>query len=161
MISDNRIIEEAIRMVQEGASVTFPVRGRSMLPFIVGERDRLILQKPEHICVGQIVLAFTDGADGLCAENRTNQYVIHRIVAMEGERVTLMGDGNLAAREFCSLNGIKAVATHVVRCRRKKKKTQSLNSVFFKFSGKLWVLLCPIRKWLLAIYRILRKVHIL
>ena len=36
MASDESIMQEAIRLVGEGVSVTFPVNGRSMLPFIVG-----------------------------------------------------------------------------------------------------------------------------
>ena len=35
--SDALIMAEAIRLVGEGVSVSFPVNGCSMLPFIVGE----------------------------------------------------------------------------------------------------------------------------
>jgi YidC/Oxa1 family membrane protein insertase len=36
MITDELIIEEAVRLVKEGVSVTLPVNGMSMLPFIIG-----------------------------------------------------------------------------------------------------------------------------
>ena len=45
MMSDKDIIEEAIRLVDEGLCVTLPVNGRSMLPFIIGGRESVILQK--------------------------------------------------------------------------------------------------------------------
>ena len=45
-MSDDEIIEEAIRLVEDGVSVTLPVDGRSMLPFIIGGRESVILQKP-------------------------------------------------------------------------------------------------------------------
>ena len=35
-MTDNEIIEEAIRLVREGVNVTLPVNGNSMLPFIIG-----------------------------------------------------------------------------------------------------------------------------
>ena len=43
-MTDNEIINEAIRLVEEGVSVTLPVNGRSMLPFIIGGRESVILQ---------------------------------------------------------------------------------------------------------------------
>ena len=43
-MTDNEIIEEAIRLVREGVSVTFPVNGHSMLPFIIGGKENVILQ---------------------------------------------------------------------------------------------------------------------
>ena len=38
-MTDNEIIEEAIRLVREGVSVTLPVNGNSMLPFIIGGKE--------------------------------------------------------------------------------------------------------------------------
>ena len=103
-MTDNEIIEEAIRLVDEGVSVTLPVNGNSMLPFIIGGKESVILQKPELPKVGDVVLAWADGY----------RYVVHRIVRIDGERVTLMGDGNLVGTEHCLLNDIKARVTHVV-----------------------------------------------
>lgn len=158
-MKDSAIIEEAIRLVQDGVKVTFPVKGRSMFPFIVGDRDSLILQKPHDLRVGHIILAFTSGADGMNAAARTNSYVIHRIVKISGRQVTLMGDGNLVAREFCSLSDVKALATHVVRCDQQAAKF--LYSPVRSAASKLWTILRPFRKWLLLFCRILYKVHIL
>jgi len=45
-MTDNDIIEEAIRLAREGVRVTFPVKGRSMLPFIIGDKEKSeMLQK--------------------------------------------------------------------------------------------------------------------
>ena len=60
-MTDNEIIEEAIRLVDEGVSVTLPVNGNSMLPFIIGGKESVILQKPELPKVGDVVLAWADG----------------------------------------------------------------------------------------------------
>lgn len=40
-MNDKEIIEEAIRLAREGVRVTFPVKGQSMLPFIIGDKERI------------------------------------------------------------------------------------------------------------------------
>ncbi len=45
-MTDNEIIEEAIRLVREGVNVTLPVKGQSMLPFIIGGKESVILHRP-------------------------------------------------------------------------------------------------------------------
>ena len=139
-MTDNEIIEEAIRLVDEGVSVTLPVNGNSMLPFIIGGKESVILQKPELPKVGDVVLAWADGY----------RYVVHRIIRINGDRVTLMGDGNLAGTEHCTLNDIKAIATHVVDA---KERTHYLYNRWRKSAAKMWYWLRPIRRYLLAIYR--------
>ena len=80
-MTDGQVIEEAVRLVDDGVSVTLPVNGRSMLPFIIGGRDSVILQKPVNLHVGNVVLAWTDDS----------RWVVHRIIHIDGDRITLMG----------------------------------------------------------------------
>ena len=68
-MNDRVIIEEACRLVSEGVCVTLPVNGQSMLPFIIGGKESVILQKPIDLQVGHVVLAWADG----------NHFVVHRI----------------------------------------------------------------------------------
>ena len=140
MESDNKIIEEAIRLVREGVSVTLPVNGNSMLPFIIGGKESVILHGPGFTDVGDVVLAWVDGC----------RYVVHRIVRIDGERVTLMGDGNLVGTEHCILNDIKARVTHVADA---KERTHYLYKGWRKLAAKVWYWLRPVRRYLLAIYR--------
>ena len=139
-MTDNEIIEEAIRLVNEGVSVTLPVNGNSMLPFIIGGKESVILQKPEQLKFGDVVLAWADGY----------RYVVHRIIHIDGDNVTLMGDGNLIGTEHCTLNDIKAIATHVVDT---KERTHYIYNRWRKSAAKMWFWLRPIRRYLLAIYR--------
>ena len=48
-MTDEIIIQEAVRLVDDGVSVTFPVKGTSMLPFIIGGKESVILQKASKI----------------------------------------------------------------------------------------------------------------
>ena len=145
MPSDAEIMDEAIRLVESGVSVTFPVNGRSMLPFVVGGRDSLVLEKPQKIKMGDAVLAFVDGC----------RYVIHRVVRMDGEKLTLMGDGNLVGTEHCEIGDVKAIATYVVK---PNKKRVSLGDSCHRRAAKLWMKALPVRRYLLKVYRILFRI---
>ena len=140
-MNDNEIIEEAIRLAREGVRVTFPVKGQSMLPFIIGGKESVILRGPGGLVdVGDVVLAWVDG----------NRYVVHRIIRIDGKHVTLMGDGNVACTEHCMLNDIKAHVTHVVSADNKER---DLHNRWRMLAARLWYWLRPIRRYLLAIYK--------
>ena len=134
-------VPAAIMFVEEGREVILPVNGTSMLPFIVGGKDSVVLFKPGTLRKGDIVLAYT----------MEKGYVIHRIDSIGGDGVhALLGDGNLAQREHCKPADIKAVATHVVKPNGKRKP---LNEGWLRIAGKVWRLLLPIRRYLLWIYK--------
>ncbi|MBO7436307.1 MAG: S24/S26 family peptidase [Bacteroidaceae bacterium] len=139
-MTDELIIQEAVRLVQDGVSVTFPVKGRSMLPFIFGGRESVILQKPGSLQRGQVVLAQV-GPD---------RYVVHRIIKIEPDRITLMGDGNICGTESCTPANVLAVATHVVD---EKGKRRTLESKGQMFKARVWFRIRPLRRIILAVLR--------
>ena len=145
MIDDAQIIAEAIKLVGEGVSVTFPVAGRSMRPFIVGGKESVVLVKPESVNVGDVVLAFVENS----------RYVVHRVIRIDGENVTVMGDGNLVGVEHCKISDVKAIASHAVNARGKRR---SFANPLRRAAARAWVLLRPFRKWLLLAYRVYEKV---
>lgn len=140
MISDHEILEEATRLAKEGLSVTLPVKGNSMLPFIIGGKESVILQKPDHPKVGDVVLAWVENS----------RYVVHRIIKIDGHDVVLMGDGNIIGTEHCKIDDICAIATHVVSADGKR---HDLYSKWRMRATRLWWYLRPIRRYILAIYR--------
>ncbi len=145
-MNDTIIIQEAIRLVDEGISVTFPVKGWSMLPFIIGGKESVILQKPATPKVGDVVLAWVEGC----------RYVVHRIIRCEGNQVTLMGDGNVAGTERCTIDDVKAIATHVVDADGRK---HDLYCGWRRWAAKVWFRLLPIRRYLLAILRRVKRIQ--
>lgn len=144
VISDEQILAEAVKLVADGVSVTFPVNGRSMLPFIVGGRESVILEKPTEVKVGDVVLAWVDG----------NRFVVHRVIRVNGDRLTLMGDGNLSGYEHCSVTDVKALATHVVNPKGRKR---NLYTTFRRVGALIWRKLRFARRWLLLAYRAFEK----
>ena len=97
-------IPEIARLVAEGKQVLFTPTGVSMRPFIEGGRDNVTLVRPTDLMVGDIVLA----------EVQPQHYVLHRIYAMQDDAVTLMGDGNLWGKEYCTRSQVlaKVAAIH-------------------------------------------------
>ena len=139
-MTDDVIIKEAVRLVQDGVSVTFPVKGRSMLPFIFGGRESVILQKPDSLQSGQVVLA----------EVGPDRYVVHRIIKIGPDLVILMGDGNICGTESCPPDKVLAIATHVVD---EKGNRRPLYSKAWIAKAKLWYHIRPLRRYILAILR--------
>ena len=144
-ISGNFIIEEAVRLVEEGRDVTFPVKGDSMLPFIVGGREKVVFSPVKTLRKGLIVLAFT--TDG--------RYVVHRISDIKDDKITLMGDGNLGGKEFCLKQNVKAQVNYVVGENGKKRFQYNL---WRRFAAKMWAVLLPLRKYLIRIIRKVKKI---
>ena len=142
-MTDEVIIKEAVRLVADGVSVTFPVKGRSMLPFIIGGRESVVLQQPGDLKVGHVILA----------EVGPERYVVHRIIRISPDgTITLMGDGNIRGTESCAHNHALARATHVVSSDGKRR---SLESRWAIFKARMWYHIRPLRRYLLAGLRIL------
>ena len=141
-LKDNRIIQEAVKLVEDGIFVTLPVDGRSMLPFIIGGRDSVLLERPNKIEIGDVVLAWVEEC----------RFVVHRIIAIHGNEVTLMGDGNIRGTEQCHVDDIKATVTYVVD---KQGKRRNIKNRKYRWSSYLWCKLRPVRRYLLAIYKII------
>lgn len=130
-------------LLQEGHTATLRVRGNSMRPFLEDRRDSIVLTSVTHIEVGDAVLA----------EIAPGKYVFHRIIAIDGDNVTLMGDGNVRGTEHCTKADVKANALAVVR----KGKEYSTDGRRWMRYSKAWMRLTPVRRWLLAIHRRLPK----
>ena len=148
-VSDEQIIRDAVSLVDEGLAVTMLVKGRSMLPFILGGRESVVLTRPGEIRPGDVVLARIDG----------RRYVLHRVMEVSPERVELMGDGNIAGREVCRPEDVLARADEVVGADGRHRRLDSSRQ---RRLARLWRRLLPVRRWLLAVYKrtVIRNIDI-
>jgi len=140
VLPNNDILRDLIRLVNEGHRVTLPVKGNSMLPFIIGDKESVELVKPETVAVGDVVLAWINDS----------RYVIHRVIQVNGEHVQLMGDGNLSSDEYCLTDDVKARAEYVIGQNGKKHYLYSKRRMQ---ASRLWWKIKPLRRYILAIYR--------
>lgn len=123
-----------------GKTITLPLKGRSMRPFLEDQRgDRALLRAETTYRKGDAVLA----------EVAPRRFVLHRIVAIDGQQVTLRGDGNLAT-EQCTLSDIKAKA--IAFYRKDSDKPVSTDGWQWRLYSALWTRLLPLRRYLLYIY---------
>ena len=144
--------------MRDGVSVTLPVNGRSMLPFIVGGRESVILQQPTELRVGDVVLAWlpplSPAGSPPRAGGQYGYYVVHRIISIDGDQITLMGDGNLVGTEHCTVADVKAKATHVVDAH---EHLHNLYTPMRCMAAKAWWHLRPVRRYLLFIIKKVKK----
>ena len=135
------LLPEVSQLLAGGREVEIRTKGLSMLPFIVGDRDSVRLKA---------MTAYAEG-DPVLAEIAKGRFVLHRIVKIEGDCVTLKGDGNLVGTESCRLKDIKGKAMAVVK---PNGKTRDLAGPKALKRARRWnALPYFIRRYCLAIYR--------
>ena len=141
------------QFIREGRPVKFPVKGTSMLPFIVGGRDCVEFYPVEgELKVGDIVMARVE----------EGYPVVHRIVGIEpaaGDasfsaddcRIVLTGDGNLGFKEHCLRKDVIAKAHVVIRPDGSRKSLISQKALR---NWHRWQRLRPVRRVLLKIIKL-------
>ena len=132
-LPDDVLLGEVAAALHEGREVVIAPAGDSMLPFIRGGADRVVLRRREDAVPGDIVLVRIG-----------ERYILHRIIARDGERLTLMGDGNLRKTEHCPVSAVLGTAIRIIRPDGSGRPVGK---------ARLWRLLRPLRRPLLAIYK--------
>ena len=139
VVPNSVLLGEVKAMLAEGRDVVIPTKGNSMLPFIRGVRDSVKLRQLDTLEVGDIVLA----------ELREGVYVLHRVFALDGDNVTLMGDGNRTV-EHCRREDIAGTAMTILR---NGEKERDCRSAWALRRAGAWRRLLPFRRIILGIYR--------
>lgn len=137
-IPNQLFFAEVQAQIRQGKKVKIRVRGNSMLPFIRNNDEALLIPPtPEHIKKGTPVVAQTDELG----------IVLHRIYHIEGNRITLLGDGNVNQFEHTSPDRIIATVSHYYR----GKHTLKLDSWYMYLIGRLWMAAHPWRRKVLTL----------
>ena len=141
------LIPEIISILNSGHTVTLGLRGFSMRPFLEDRRDKALLSKPSSITVGDVVLA----------EVATQRYALHRIISINGDDITLRGDGNIGV-EHCKRKDIHGFAEGFYRKGRTTLEPTSGRK--WRVYSFLWIRLFPVRRYLLFAYRVLHSLRL-
>ena len=112
----------------EGQTVKVTVKGQSMLPFFVSG-STVSIRPIEKGDFKRYNVVFADAG---------NHFVIHRIIDIQGDKVTLLGDGNIVGTETMPTSKVYGV----VDC--------SKLHIFF---AKIWLVMRPLRRFPLAFFR--------
>jgi hypothetical protein len=107
-----------------------------MRPFLEDGRDKALLTLADNPQVGDAVLA----------EISKGHFVLHRIIRIDNQQVTLRGDGNLS-NEYCQLSDIRAKAVGFYR--KGRTAIDSTDGRKWRIYSWLWTRLFPLRRYLL------------
>ena len=97
--SNASLLPEIANILRDGHTVTLTLRGYSMRPFLEDNRDKALLKKQDDVKIGDAVLA----------EILPHKFVLHRIVKINNDNITLRGDGNIG-NEHCHRSDILGTA---------------------------------------------------
>lgn len=136
------IIPQVAHLVSLGKTVTLPLRGFSMRPYLEDQRDKALLAAPPEVLkVGDVILA----------EIAPKRYALHRIVAIDGDNITMYGDGNFSP-ERIKREDVMAIALGFYR--KGRQKLESVDTNIYKVYWKTWVALRPLRRYLLLLWKL-------
>ncbi len=115
IVNNDAFFASVIDLLREGKRVTIPVKGTSMLPFIVAERDLVVLEGIEATSPAGKPRRLADRGD-VVLFRFNNHYVLHRVLdfAAGGDAV-IQGDGVFAAKEHCTRDEIYARVVSILK----------------------------------------------
>lgn len=126
------LMHRDLESLQEGKLIAIVPQGISMLPFIEGGVDQVFLLKKEKVEMGDIVLVEYKG-----------KHILHRVYAIDGEKVVLMGDGNLEGTEAVMVEEVMGTVVEIVHKGRRRKPGKAW----------LWRHSLPLRRYMLKLHR--------
>ncbi|MDE6695398.1 MAG: S24/S26 family peptidase [Muribaculaceae bacterium] len=132
IIDNETLLGEICILLSQGKRVKLRAKGNSMKPFIHGNEDILVLAPSGFLSMGDVVLARID----------EKRYVVHRIIGIRGDSITLMGDGNLYEKEHCFRSDIYGIVEILIR----QGKELNLGSPKSHLIAKIWRWLLPLRR---------------
>lgn len=142
-IPNEVLVAEIRRSLAEGHTATFRVKGQSMRPFLENLRDVVKIERinPELIAKYDVVLA----------EVAPQKYVLHRVIERVDNQLTLKGDGNIVGVEHCLDTDVVGIATAFYR--KGRTVPDLVTALKWHYYTRIWMMLSPLRRVLLAIYR--------
>ena len=135
------LMEEIRQLISQGKTVTITVKGNSMNPFVVHLRDQMTLGpwKEEDLKKGTVALV----------KDIHGNHLIHRIIRVDKDTVTLLGDGNVYQTETATKDNVIGIMYSIIR----KGRTYTPKSLIWRIYSAFWTLLTPVRRYPLALWR--------
>lgn len=150
IVNNDAFFASVIDLLRDGKRVTIPVKGTSMLPFIVAERDLVVLEGVEAASPAGKPRRLADRGD-VVLFRFNNHYVLHRVLDFAaGGDVVIQGDGVFAAKEHCTRDEIYA---RVVSILKDGTRPVDVTSKIYLLKVRIWLLATPFRRILLGIRR--------
>ena len=144
----NDLIFEAVKIeIAKGKEVRLKTRGESMMPFIKGDKDEILLKKATDS-------SFRKGAI-LLVQLSAKRFVAHRVYRVKDNMLTLRGDGNISLTEQCTCDNVLAEVIAVIRMGVIVRK----DSFKWNVARYLWPSNHLLRRIILGIERKIQFIH--
>ena len=148
---DTNIYLKAVReMLQEGNEVTLTITGNSMSPFMIHERDKILISSVNRPL---------KKGDMAFYQRLTGQYVMHRIRYIRqgerGETYYFIGDAQTVTEGPIYREQIFGLITAVCR----KGKWIKPGNFWWEFFEKVWIRIVPLRKFTEEIYGTFKRLQ--
>ena len=133
-------------LTDTGHEVSVTIRGGSMLPFLVPQRDRILFSKPNRpLRKGDIVLY----------QRANGSFVAHRIRRVHGNGCCdMIGDAQTQLEYDVPPEQIFALVTGVQR----KGKWLNARSFWWQFFAHVWLWIIPLRRQILRLYGTIKNI---
>lgn len=140
VVHNDEFFSQVLARLDEGLTATIPVKGYSMLPFIRGGKDLVVLEKAAGEIKKDDIVLFRLGG----------RYIMHRVLKADGGKFDIQGDGVYLGHEYPVREQILAKATAIIRAGKTpvdpygKKQLRRVHA---------WQKLGHLRRYILFIYR--------
>lgn len=126
-IANDVFFAQVEELIASGSEVYLRIKGNSMRPWLRNGRGTVILHRhtDAELRRGAIVLFRCNG-----------RHVLHRIIARDGDRLTLAGDGNYLITEHCRTCDVVAIARASVSHRGRIVPCDSMS---WRLRWQLWL----------------------
>ena len=140
VLRNDFFFEEVEKIISQGESVEITIRGRSMIPYLRSEIDKVVLTpfNDSELKKGDIVLFHHFG-----------HYLLHRIIKRKENRFIIQGDGIIIKKEEALPSDIIGIVSFIIR---PNGKYVSVNSLRHGIYWRFWLFVKPFRRILLAVY---------
>ena len=129
---------------KEGKEVSMMISGSSMNPFLIHQRDYILMKKPEEELKAGDMVFF---------QRRDEAYVMHRIHHINKEgKLFIIGDAQVDMEGPIDKEQVFAIITKVKR----KGKWIAPGDFWWEFFEHIWLHLIPFRRFLMKLYGIRR-----
>lgn len=137
---NDMLFDEISALLAGGKEVSVTVKGHSMMPFLVGGRDRVTLRRCEDGSIrrGCVVLARVSGGGSV---------VLHRVIRRSGNKLVLQGDGNRVQTETADMADVAGVAVSFVR----NGKTYPAQGLVWRAYSLFMAAFMPLRRLLIKL----------
>ena len=140
--------DSIIELLQEGKVVEVRARGGSMLPYLCGNGNEILIVSPcspSDLQRGELVIF------------GRKKLICHRIIKRDGNNLTIQGDGIIRKKEQVEVTDVKGIVRKIIK---PNGKTVSTQTPAVQRYWRIWLRLPATVKWFIIFpYRVKAKLY--